>query len=71
MSFVLGNTEGYQFGIDSDSITTHNFFVGDLSLYANNINPSKKQLNIRTTFCKDVPMIFGKDKCTYQKTENW
>ena len=48
---------------------THNVFVDDLKLYANNINSMKMLLDVITKFPKDTGMTFGEDKCTYKKKQ--
>ena len=67
LSFVLHNLKGYQYGNKKNSNVTHNFFVDDLKLYANNINTSKKLLDLITIFFKDTAMTFGEDKCGYHE----
>ena len=62
MSFLLKRVKGYT----GRSIHhTHNFFVDDLKLYAQTTNSVKKQLDIITTFSKDIGMTFGEDKCAF------
>ena len=63
LSFVLRNLKRYQYGTKKNSNVTHNFFVDDLKLYANNINTTKKLLDLITTFFKDTAMTFGEDNC--------
>ena len=43
----------------------HLFFVDDLKLYASSLERSKYQLDVITTFSKDIGMTFGEDKCGY------
>ena len=62
LSFVLCNLKRYQYGTKKNSNVTHNFFVDDLKLYANN-NTTKKLLDLITTFFKDTAMTFGEDNC--------
>ena len=69
LSFLLRNLKGYQYGTEKNSNVTHNFFVDDLKLYANNISTTKKLLDLITTFSKDTGMTFGEDKCAYQQIE--
>ena len=69
LSFLLCNLKGYQYGTKKNSNVTHNFFVDDLKLYANNINTTKKLLDLITTFPKDTGITFGEDKRTYQQIE--
>ena len=52
LSFLLRNLKGYQDGNKRNSNVTHNFFVDDLKLYANNINTTKKLLDLVTIFLK-------------------
>ena len=70
LSFMLKNLKGYSYGTDRNSNITHNFFVDDLKLCASNINILKKQLDLVTTFSKDIGMTFGEYKCAYQQVEN-
>ena len=44
---------------------THTFFVDDLKLYSGNIHDTKRQLELVTTFSRDIGMEFGQDKCSY------
>ena len=41
------------------------FFVDDLKLLSSTAENSYKQLDIVTTFSRDIGMSFGQDKCTY------
>ena len=50
-------------------VLTHLLFVDDLKLYATNLEQTKHQLNIVTTFSKDIGMCFGEDKCRYTYVE--
>ena len=59
LSFLLRNLKAYQYGTEKNSNVTHNFFVDDLKLYANNINTKKRLLDLITTFSKDTGMTFG------------
>ena len=70
LSFMLINIKGYSYGIERSNDITHNFFVDDLKLYASNINITKKQLDLATTFSEDTGMTFGEDKCAYQQIKN-
>ena len=67
LSFLFRNLKGYQYGTKRNSNVTHNFFVDDLKLYANNINTTRKLLDLVTIFSKDTGMTFGEDKCAYQQ----
>ena len=49
LSFLLDKCKGYSFGRDRKLQHTHNFFVDDLELYSQNLNCTKKQLDIITT----------------------
>ena len=69
LSFLLLNLKGHQCGTKRNNIVTHKFFVDDLKLYANNINPMKILLDLITKFPKDTGMTFGEDKCTYKKKQ--
>ena len=70
LSFMLKNLKGYSYRTDRNSNITHSFFVDDLKLCASNINILKKQLDLVTTFSKDIGMTFGEYKCAYQQVEN-
>ena len=48
-----------------EKIITDLFFVDDLKLYAATLQQSKLQLDIVTTFSRDIGMTFGEDKCGY------
>ena len=67
LSFLLRNLKSYQYGTKRNSNVTHNFFVDDLKLYANNINTTKKLLDLATIFSKDTGITFGEDKCASNK----
>ena len=70
-SFLLEDVEGYQLGNkEIKQKLNHLFFVGDLKLYATDIDTGKLLLDIITTFTKDVGMSFGEKKCAYICTEN-
>ena len=66
LSFLLHKLQGYTCGKHKNYNVTHNFFVGDLKLYASSINTAKKQLDLVTAFSKDTGMTFGDDKCAHQ-----
>ena len=63
LSHMLKSTGGYTFGKERKHQHTHNFFVDDLKLYSTTMKSLKEQLNIVTTFSKDIGMKFGADKC--------
>ena len=67
LSFLIHNLKSYQYGTKKKSNVTHNFFVDDLRLYANNVNITKKLLDLITAFSKDTGMTFGEDKHAYQQ----
>ena len=67
MSFLLKRAKGYALGQGRSIHHTHNFFVDDLKLYAQTRNSIKKQLDIITTFSKDIGMTFGEDKCAFME----
>ena len=68
LSFLLHKLQGYACGKHKNYSVTHNFFVDDLKLYANNTNTTKKQLNL--VFSKDSGMTFRNDICSYQQIQN-
>ena len=67
LSFLLNETDGYKMAINTiyEKILIHLFFVDDLKLYAATLQQSKLQLDIVTTFSRDIGMAFGEDKCGY------
>ena len=67
LSLLLKKQKGYLMGSNQNCTTsaTHNFFVDDLKLYNKNINDTKKQLELVTTFSNDINMKFGEEKCAY------
>ena len=67
MSFLLKRVKGYTLGQGRSIHHMHNFFVDDLKLYAQTTNSIKKQLNIITTFSKDISMTFGEGKCAFME----
>ena len=44
---------------------THLLFVDDLKMYSENMNQAKQQLDIVTSFSKDIGRQFGLEKCAY------
>ena len=69
LSFLLNKCKGYLSGTARKLQHTHNFFVDDLKLYSQDLNSTKKQLDIITTFSQDINMQFGEDKCAYLQIE--
>ena len=67
LSFLLNTTEDYTIGNlgERDLDISHIFVVDDLKLLSSTAKNSYKQLDIVTTFSKDIGMSFGQDKCTY------
>ena len=68
-SHLLRSTKGYAYGKNRQYQHTRNFFVDDLKLYACDMNMVERQLEIVTTFSKDIGMKFGKEKCTFLHIE--
>ena len=68
LSFLLRKTKGYKIKNIIDRIS-HLFFVDCLKTYAGSVDEGKKQLNIVTTFSKDMNRNFGHDKCAYMYVE--
>ena len=67
LSFLLSKLPGYKVrppGKRKISVS-HLFFVDDLKTYAQNIQKTKLQLDLITTFIKDINMQFGSAKCAY------
>ena len=54
--FLLNKSKGYSFGAARKLQHPHNFFVDDLKLYSQDLNATKKQLDIITTFSRDIYM---------------
>ena len=69
LSFMLKKTKGYFIGEKREINHTHNFFVDDLKLFAQTSSSIQKQLDIITTFSKDINMNFGEEKCAYMRIE--
>ena len=69
LSFMLKKTKGYSIGEKREINHTHNFFVDDLKLFAQTSSSVQKQLDIITTFFKDINMNFGEEKCAYMRIE--
>ena len=69
LSQLLRSTKRYAYGKNCQHQHTHNFSVDDLKLYANDINTVKRQLEIVTTFSKDIGMKFGEGKCAFLQIE--
>ena len=67
LSFLLKRVKGYALGQGRSIHHTQNFFVDNLKLYAQTTNSIKKQLDIITTFSKDIGMTFGEDKCAFME----
>ena len=69
LSFVLKKTKGYFIRDKTDINHTHNFFVDDLKVFAQTFSSIQKQLDIITTFSKDINMNFCEEKCAYMRIE--
>ena len=69
LSFMLKKTKGYLIGEKREINHTHSFFVDDLKLLAQTSSSIQKQLDIITTFSKDINMNFGEGKCAYIRIE--
>ena len=65
LSFLLNKCKGYLFRRARKLQHTHTFFVDDLKLYSQDLNSTKKQSDITTTFSRDINKQFGEDKCAY------
>ena len=67
LSFLPNRTDGFKLSKDTvhEKNITHLLFVDDLKLLAPTLNKIKLQLDIVTTFSKDIGMTFGEDKCAY------
>ena len=65
LSFLLNKCKGYLFRRARKLKHTHTFFVDDLKLYSQDLNSTKKQSDITTTFSRDINKQFGEDKCAY------
>ena len=62
LSFLLWKQKGCSYGKNRNQTLAHNFFEGDLKLYALSLSILKKQLDLVTTFSKDIGMKSGQDK---------
>ena len=71
LSFLLSKSDSYMMGSPNERTTklTYLFFVDDLRMYSENMNQAKQQLDIVTSFPKDIGMQFGLEKCAYVYTE--
>ena len=71
LSFLLKRLPGYKPGQPGqrNNEITHLFFVDDLKTFAKDIMGAKAQLDLISTFTKDIGMTFGKDKCAYMYIE--
>ena len=69
LSFMLKKTKGYFIKEKREINGTNNFFVDDLKLFAQTSSSIQKQLDIITTFSKDINMNFGEEKCAYMRIE--
>ena len=69
ISFLLNKCKDSSFGTGRKLQDTHNFFLDDLKLYSQDLNSTKKQLDIIATFSPDINMQFGEDKCGYLQIE--
>ena len=67
VSYLLNETDGYKMGPNEkrDKNLTHLLFVDDIKLFAVSITNALHQLDIVTTFSRDIGMTFGEDKCGY------
>ena len=67
LSFLPSKSDGYMMGSPNKRTTKliHLFFVDDLKMYSENMNQPKQQLDIVTSFSKDIGMQFGLEKCAY------
>ena len=64
-SFLLESVDRYKLGkLELKENLSHLFFIGDLKLYAINMDTANLLLDIITTFTKDVGMSFG-EQCAY------
>ena len=71
LSFLLSKLPGYKVGPPGKGKNSISdlFFVDDLKTYAQDIQEAKLQLDLITTFTKDINMQFGSDKCAYSYIE--
>ena len=69
LSYLIKQLKGYPAGQNRNINVTHNFFVDDLKLYNSSLNGMKKQLDLVTSFSRDIGMKFGEDKCAFIKIE--
>ena len=71
LSFLIQKCDVYTMGtqLHRDTKLTHLFFVDDLKLFLDNTNTAKQQMDIVTTFSKDINMQSGLEKCAYINIE--
>ena len=62
LSHLLRSTKGYAYGKNRQHQHTH-------KSYASDMNTLQRQLEIATTFSKDIGMKFGEEKCTFLQIE--
>ena len=62
LSFLLKRLPGYKAGPPGQGNTK---MIDDLKTYAQDITEAKLQLDLVTSFTKDIGMEFGSDKCAY------
>ena len=71
LSFLLNRLPGYKPGPPGkrNCSISHLFFVDDLKTFAPDVMVAKAQLDLVTTFTKDISMELGNDKCAYINIE--
>ena len=62
-------SKGYAYGKNCQHQHTHNFFVNNLKSNASDMNTVKRQLEIVSTFSKDIGTKFGQEKCPFLHIE--
>ena len=62
LSHLLRSTKGYAYGKNRQHQLTH-------KSYASDMNTLQRQLEIATTFSKDIGMKLGEEKCTFLQIE--
>ena len=62
LSHLLRSTKGYAYGKNRQHQHTH-------KSYASDMNTLQRQLEIATTFSKDIGMKLGEEKCTFLQIE--
>ena len=70
LSYLLKKLQGYRIGKNRNrNQNISHLFIGDLKLFATNMNQMKLLLDQVTQFTNDIGMKFGQSKCSYMVVE--